>query len=312
MKRILFLLNALLIGVQLAANGAAPMPQIYEVANYTLVFDEEFTESPNFYSTINPWGPIGGSKVWISHTPNGRDFSADGYFGNDNWNFEDMGPLPTGGYGPVDSRNGVLNAFFKSWDRWHASMICSMDGNRNGFATKAPFYAEACILVPPLLSNDIPNASGLWSSFWMSGVNGLSGGNGNVPEIDVFEAYSNDYIHYHFNCHDWFNNGGSDILANGTTVNPGVNITQGFHVYSVWVNTDYIRGYFDGYKVAEVPTTPDMLQPMYLMADIALGGGWPIQLNQLNNWGTLSTNGGPEGGVYQMKMLYIRCWELNP
>jgi hypothetical protein len=47
-------------------------------------------------------------------------------------------------------------------------------------------------------------------------------------------------------------------------------MTTGYHTYGVMWTPQYITFYFDGIETGQLPTPPDMHQPMYLLADLAM------------------------------------------
>jgi beta-glucanase (GH16 family) len=53
-------------------------------------------------------------------------------------------------------------------------------------------------------------------------------------------------------------------------------MTDDFHTYGVLVDEDFITFYFDGAELRKDKTPEDAKVPLYLMVDLALGGGWPI------------------------------------
>ena len=52
-------------------------------------------------------------------------------------------------------------------------------------------------------------------------------------------------------------------------------MTTGFHTYGVDWQKDKITWYFDGAKVYETATPAGMDKPMYMLANLAVGGDWP-------------------------------------
>ena len=52
-------------------------------------------------------------------------------------------------------------------------------------------------------------------------------------------------------------------------------MTEDFHDYGVLVEEDFITFYFDQSEIRKVPTPKESRVPLYLMVDLALGGGWP-------------------------------------
>src|SRR6185437_6791945 len=53
------------------------------------------------------------------------------------------------------------------------------------------------------------------------------------------------------------------------------NMTTGYHTYGVDWEPDYITWYFDGNPVYQIATPADMNSPMYIIANLAVGGNWP-------------------------------------
>jgi len=53
-------------------------------------------------------------------------------------------------------------------------------------------------------------------------------------------------------------------------------MTDDFHNYGVMVDTAFITFYYDGVELRRVKTPPEAKVPLYILVDLALGGGWPI------------------------------------
>ena len=62
-------------------------------------------------------------------------------------------------------------------------------------------------------------------------------------------------------------------MLNKSTIVQGM--TTGFHTYGVDWQKDKITWYFDGGKVYETATPAGMDKPMYMLANLAVGGEWP-------------------------------------
>jgi beta-glucanase (GH16 family) len=123
----------------------------------------------------------------------------------------------------------------------------------------------------------LPSGAGVWPAFWLDGVNGISKTRTtNSAEIDILEAFGVDMTKAHENTHIWAPNG-SQVSATGS-VTTQTGMTTGFHVYGCLVNADFIHFYIDGVEVANTPTLPEEALPLYVMVDLALGDGFPIDI----------------------------------
>jgi beta-glucanase (GH16 family) len=106
----------------------------------------------------------------------------------------------------------------------------------------------------------IPSGRGLWPAFWMHLNDDDKSG-----EIDVFEFLGHEpniiHMSYHFpELHEfWFN---------------GPDYSQDYHTYAVDWQPDRIVWYVDGVERARA-TTDIPNEPMYIIANLAVGGDWP-------------------------------------
>jgi beta-glucanase (GH16 family) len=102
----------------------------------------------------------------------------------------------------------------------------------------------------------------VWPAFWLLPAD-LSW----PPEIDVMESVgdpSRVYVTLHSNA----------VKAEGTevAVSPG-----DFHTFSVSWTRDQVVWFVDGREVKRMPTPADMHKPMYMLANVAVGGDWAGQ-----------------------------------
>jgi hypothetical protein len=120
---------------------------------------------------------------------------------------------------------------------------------------------------------------------------------GYTSELDVMEHVNNDTT--------------IAETVHGTTVQDGHGfVTQlptyssAFHTYGVDWEPDYVTYYIDGIKVGALATPPSMTTPMYLIANLAIGGAgsWPgapdgstgfplsMQIDSIRAYATANTN----------------------
>ena len=158
-----------------------------------------------------------------------------------------------------------------------------------GFLAAAPCYWETAVWIPPLTSCDVPNAAGLWPSISLYTDPQLPG---NGMELDLLEAYSIDFTQPHFSWHLW--NGPNQVSAGGVVPNMP-DISQGWHIYGMWINTDTMHMYFDGVEVFTFPNPGGAgLEPFYIMFADGYGAGFTVSLTPSQ--------------TYNMHVAYVACW----
>ena len=105
----------------------------------------------------------------------------------------------------------------------------------------------------------LPRGKGVWPAFWL-----LPADLAWPPEIDVMESVG-DPSKVYMTAH-------SKLAKDGGTearVTP-----DAFHTYAVSWDARELVWFIDGREVKRLPTPPDLNKPMYLIANVALGGDW--------------------------------------
>jgi beta-glucanase (GH16 family) len=222
-----------------------------DLSQAKFVFDDEFN-SFNMRSSSNPNG------VWqTSYAFGGHTLSSNGeqeYYVDPS----NQPNLPN----PFSANNGVLtitanptpgNLMSQTQGLPYTSGVMITDGN---FAqTYGIFEMHA----------QLPAGQGLWPAFWL-----LPTDHSWPPEIDVMEMLGNqvntDYTTVHSNSLSGGSSGQGNTVADTTT---------GYHTYAVDWEPDYVTFYFDGQQVFKTATPSDMHKPMYMLANLAVGGNWP-------------------------------------
>jgi beta-glucanase (GH16 family) len=105
----------------------------------------------------------------------------------------------------------------------------------------------------------LPEGKGLWPAVWM-----LPADFSWPPEIDIMESIGNPMQAF-MTVHS------SKAKTKGTEVHPS---SDGFHTYAVAWDAKEVVFYLDGIETQRGPTPADMNKPMYIVANLALGGGW--------------------------------------
>jgi len=137
----------------------------------------------------------------------------------------------------------------------------------------------------------LPLGRGLWPGFWLLPTDG-----GWPPEIDVMEMLGHAPAIYYASLHA--RPSGGQALDEVTAV-PAPDLSTGFHVFGVSWRPDHIRFYLDDILVHESATPAEMNRPMYLLANLAVGGegSWPGRA------------GPTQTGVF--RIAWIRVWQFN-
>lgn len=112
----------------------------------------------------------------------------------------------------------------------------------------------------------LPAGKGLWPAFWL-----LPDNSGGPPEIDIFEFLGQTPTTLHTTMHSLA--GGR--RTGGTRAVQTVDLTRDFHTFTLDWSRQHLIYYIDDIEVARFPTAGDMHQPMYMIANLAVGGKWP-------------------------------------
>jgi hypothetical protein len=233
----------------LIVDAQAPLPKLgpptLNLDGYHVTFAEEFTDGLD----VSAWGP--GTR-WIAHTPYAGDFG-DARFAD-----------PEEGF-PFTVENGVLRIEAKNDGKgWRGGLLCSVDPKGNGFAQQYGYFE---------MRAKLPKGEGTWPAFWLLGLPGLKDKSLTNIEIDVLEEYGVNPNALHTTVHLWHPDGkhwadGSPSVVQG--------MTDDYHTYGVLVTAEDIAFYFDGVELRRVRTPDEAKVPLYVLVDLALGGGWPI------------------------------------
>jgi beta-glucanase (GH16 family) len=216
---------------------------------YTRLFSEDFQ---NFH--VHPWRSDG--EGWIAHTPWAGDFG-DAAFTD-----------PRPGF-PFIVKDGVLNieAQKDQGGKWHSGLIASADGRGIGFSQLYGYFEFRAKL---------PAGDGTWPAFWLASVASPPPRQTSI-EIDIMEHYGRSPADFHSVVHIWNADGSHPRpSASHITPVPSGSLYSDFHNYGVDVEPDLIIVYFDRKEVWRTATPAEHQRPLLILADLALGSGWPI------------------------------------
>jgi beta-glucanase (GH16 family) len=111
----------------------------------------------------------------------------------------------------------------------------------------------------------LPRGKGLWPAFWLLPVDTSW-----PPEIDVFEALGHDPDTVYMNVH-WSDGGEHRQMLESYA---GPDFTRKYHTFRVDWTPETLTWFVDGVKRHQVTNhSPEI--PMYVLANLAVGGEWP-------------------------------------
>jgi beta-glucanase (GH16 family) len=141
---------------------------------------------------------------------------------------------------------------------------------------------------------ELPAGQGIWPAFWLLPQDGSW-----PPEIDIMEMLGDDPETLYTTVHSLApgQTPGNHTMSQG--VSNVAEMSSGYHTYGVDWQPDMLTFYFDGQEVYRTPTPADLNKPMYMIANLAIGGTWPGDAD--------STTRFPA----QMNIDYIRAYQSN-
>jgi beta-glucanase (GH16 family) len=213
---------------------------IMNTSTLTATFDDEF----NSFSA----SPDGSSGLWQTTVGNNnRTLGSNGE--------EEYYSDSSVGTNPFSIQNGVLDISASP-----GSNALGLPYNSGAINTQHSFsqlygYFE--------IDAKLPAGQGLWPAFWLLPASGAW-----PPELDVFEVLGNDPSTLYFSTH-------STVQATQGTTLSVANVSAGFNLYGVMWGPNTVDLYINNVEVASMPTPADMNVPMYMLANLAVGGYWP-------------------------------------
>jgi len=244
------------------------------LAGYKLTFDDEF----NSFSSNGPSNP-----TVTSHTGTWDTTYA---YGERKLNDEvQLYSDPTVGVDPFAVSDGVLTItaapstnLSASWGQPYTS----------GAITTLHSFAQ-CYRYFEMRAK-LPEGVGMWPAFWMVPKQHVW-----PPELDPLEAFGSngpggDGGAYSFHNGLVKTGSGGQGSWNGTN---GANLYTQYNTFGVDWRPDTITFYLNGQSYASMATPAEFSQPMYLLANLAVGGNWA---------------GAPIGETAKLKIDYIRAF----
>ena len=222
----------------------------------TLTFDDEFNSLSLWNGTTGTWDTTAQYATW-----NGSGFSLPSN-GEQEW-YINSNYGPTSSVTPWTVNNGIMTLTAAPASAAISSQIGGYQYTSGSINTSQSFSQTYGFFE---MRAELPAGQGLWPAFWLLPENGQW-----PPEIDAMEMLGNNPGTYYTSIH-------SGTAANEVNAGQADNVgdtSTGYHTYGVDWEPDYITYYFDGKEVYQVATPSDMNTPMYMIANLAVGGAWP-------------------------------------
>ncbi|MCP8940727.1 family 16 glycosylhydrolase [Alsobacter sp. SYSU M60028] len=131
----------------------------------------------------------------------------------------------------------------------------------------------------------LPEGQGLWPALWM-----LRQDDGKKGEIDIMEVLGHDPGFLYSTAH---HSGTMNKIVRADVPD----LSAGFHTYGLDWGAEKTSVYLDGKLMGSIATPDALKQPMYLLANLAVGGDWP---------------GSPDGSTpfpADLKIDYVRVYD---
>jgi beta-glucanase (GH16 family) len=237
-----------------AAAATPPLAKAPDGRPLSVTFDEEF-------NSFRPW--VDGKGVWRTTYRDGQaadPFDIRTIKGNKEVElYVDPDFAPTGrklGLNPFRVANGVLEI---RADKTPAGDLAALRGYRytSGVITTQPSFSQTYGYFE--MRAKLPPGKGVWPAFWLVRQD-LSW----PPEVDIMESIG-DPSEFYATLHS------NNLKDPGTKVaiSPG-----DFHTFAFSWDPKTLVWYVDGREVKRMATPPDMHKPMFMIANLALGGDW--------------------------------------
>lgn len=243
-------LAACLRGPSSAAAATGPLTRAPDGRPLVMTFDDEFNGFRRF---------TGGKGVWRTTYRDGKaddEFTIRTIKGNKEVQLYVDPDFAHLGLDPFKVTNGVLEI---RADRPPLQARPALRDYKyvSGMITTQPSFSQAYGYFE--MRAKLPRGKGVWPAFWL-----LPADLGWPPEVDIMESVgdpSKYYVTYH------------SAAAKDTGTEVPIEPDQ-FHVFAVSWDPKSVVWYVDGREVKRLPTPPDMHKPMYMIANLALGGDW--------------------------------------
>ncbi|QQP92758.1 family 16 glycosylhydrolase (plasmid) [Skermanella sp. TT6] len=251
------------------------MEKIFGSTKYNLLFQENFDAFSWHNGTSGIWSTTFDERFGARSLPSGelQTYVEPTYRGYTE------APL---GLDPFDVSNGVLTISAKPVDRATSASLGGASYTSGLITTEYSFQQTYGYFE---MRADMPAGSGFWPAFWLLPID-----HSWSHEIDVMEVLTARPNNLEINLH------APDSAQQYSRSVTTTDLTAGFHTYGLEWTAKTLTWYLDGVAVGATSTPSGMDKPMYLLANLAVGGAW---------------GGNPDLSTpfpAEMKIDYIRAW----
>lgn len=234
----------------------------------TLVYAEEF-DRPLSISRSGQGAEFAGAKP----THDGTENFGDAPFPTDAQGFAnvrvvdnsflriDVTPTSADGTGRISTPGHI------------GGLIASARPGGSGFSAQYAYF-EARMLAPAM--------PGTWPAFWMLPSDNLIQSAPVVAEVDAVELYGHVPTGACESTHQFLDGKDSGIANCGPRFS-SMRAALAWHTYGAAIAPTGITFYIDGEVVATAPQVLGGGSPMFFLANLALGGGWPVKLGPVQD-----------------------------
>ncbi|GAB4082270.1 family 16 glycosylhydrolase [Modestobacter muralis] len=238
-------------GIALDAGGHAP-------AGMTLQYAEEFTEPLSISRD-------GAGAEYAATKPS---YEQGGSFGDAAFADPASG---TGTLGTVDSQYLRIRAqgTAPTGAAHESGILSSARVGGSGFAAQYGYF-EARMLGAP--------GVGSWPAFWMLDTENTTPRGVTAGEVDAVELYGHDTTGSCHTTHNWGYGSDDGGVADCLDDNGFADWALVWHTYGVRFVPGGADFFIDGIQVSTYRGLRQAADPYYFLVDLALGGGWPVDL----------------------------------
>lgn len=248
-----------------AADGeASDVPSSVAVHGRALVFAEEFHDPVSITRTGHE-----ADYAAAKPTDAGAEDFGDAIFVEPGKGFDTVGVVDSQ-YLRVEVQPAPAGlADPQGWGRTRlGGLLSSARQGGSGFSAQYGYF-ETRLLAPA--------APGTWPAFWMLPSDNLIKPQPIVAEIDAVELYGHDPTGACHSTHE-YRSGTDGGVARCGKRHSTEREALSWHTYGVSVTPTGITFFTDGRVVATAPQVEGGGAPMFFLVNLALGGGWPVDL----------------------------------